>query len=986
LYSSRQTTNEKGASPFFKVHSNLCGSFYFQLLNSHTPNSLSAHTFLVHTTNLNILFFAEYTHLYKNSLIFNLKNPNPNHWLPVIAATTGLFQPLSRNGLPMVVGGVDGLRRQAICGRGQIGMVAMLLAMADGCNGLRIRVWNVKDKGVGIGGGGGGGGGVGDLRTLMDGECGLGVGGIVVAKWNGEANMVNEKGKGTISSSNLNPKNNDASNTSQSETTLSISMKMSVKETGVANENEDKKHNENEEVMNEENALPDMANGKFSIEEEKNEEIAMEEDENHEDNTMEEDKKNEPNAIDEEDNEQNATEEEGKEQEEEIKGKNEENTIEQAKNEDKLGENSREKVKRSRKRNRKKVAQRGSGIVATKVEDKPESSSKKKVSNRGSETVATKVEDKPGSSNKKTVSKRAESMGMVFMCSSKTKKDCYHYKVLGLPASKRDVVQKVYKGMRLFLFDFDLRLMYGIYKAAGPGGYNIEPKAFQSAFPSQKTVYRVMSDWCSRTVYEVMPDRCSRTVYEVMPDRCSRTVYEVMPDRCSRHCVKMASSSRGLLTLFPDLNESTREITGAVALEPQPSAPEFAPLTFPMRSVEQRMAAQSDIEANQYTLKSCVETMTAVTNLSHRLQSRTNEVQQLNAQLALLQCMYKDARAEICVLKAENKDLKRKATVMFRFGGPPYAAVEEQGGVNVLGGVGNTEAASSRAAQDIGKKRDRRQRRRSEVGGWRLFWMKGVPEMTCEFGEGGVAVHGDDAGVAADIAELVVVGPGKDLAAEATHEAYTWLGDGVVVDRTVRFTVLEDCNPLAEEKFKKVIKDNYYARNKFDCQLTSEQVKNLCKLFVASSRGSSNSKKSGRNLKAETRTYADRDRIRRAERRSGLVADRQYHDRPIIYESEMFAPLPRLLPLTPPPVAAPSYVSYGRSLEMDVYGQDPLVEHRDRHLLDLDVRHRDEIGSRDPYISYREPLSLPRSSVCCTPTTTRVQFSWTAGRIPSSYI
>ncbi|THG14708.1 hypothetical protein TEA_015639 [Camellia sinensis var. sinensis] len=89
---------------------------------------------------------------------------------------------------------------------------------------------------------------------------------------------------------------------------------------------------------------------------------------------------------------------------------------------------------------------------------------------------------------------------------------------------------------------------------------------------------------------------------------------------------KMASSSRGLLTLFPDLNESTRERTGAVALEPQPSAPEFTPLNFPMRSVEQRMAVQSDVEANQYTLKSCVETMTAVTNLSNRLQSRANEV------------------------------------------------------------------------------------------------------------------------------------------------------------------------------------------------------------------------------------------------------------------------------------------------------------------------------------------------------------------------
>ncbi|THF97825.1 hypothetical protein TEA_010643 [Camellia sinensis var. sinensis] len=167
----------------------------------------------------------------------------------------------------------------------------------------------------------------------------------------------------------------------------------------------------------------------------------------------------------------------------------------------------------------------------------------------------------------------------------------------------------------------------------------------------------------------------------------------------------MASSSRGLLTLFPDLNESTRERTGAVALEPQPSAPEFAPLNFPMRSVEQRMALQSDVEANQYTLKSCVETMTAVTNLSNRLQSRTNEVQQLNSQLALLQRMYKDARAEISVLRAENKELKRKATVMFRFGGPPYAAVEEYGGVNVLGGVENTKAAPSRAVQDGGKKK-----------------------------------------------------------------------------------------------------------------------------------------------------------------------------------------------------------------------------------------------------------------------------------------
>ncbi|GMP41114.1 hypothetical protein CsSME_00011320 [Camellia sinensis var. sinensis] len=171
----------------------------------------------------------------------------------------------------------------------------------------------------------------------------------------------------------------------------------------------------------------------------------------------------------------------------------------------------------------------------------------------------------------------------------------------------------------------------------------------------------------------------------------------------------MASSSRpvtqNLLTLFPELNEPTREITGAVASEPQPNTSGFAPLNYPMRSVEQKMAMQTDIEANQYTLKSCVETMTAVTNLSNRLQSRTNEVQHLNSQLALLQRMYKDARAEISVLRAENKELKRKATVMFRFGGPPYAAVEEQRVVIMPSGVGNTEATPARTAQDGGKKK-----------------------------------------------------------------------------------------------------------------------------------------------------------------------------------------------------------------------------------------------------------------------------------------
>lgn len=81
--------------------------------------------------------------------------------------------------------------------------------------------------------------------------------------------------------------------------------------------------------------------------------------------------------------------------------------------------------------------------------------------------------------------KRVDGMGMIFMCNAKTKQDCFRFKVLGLPASQKELVTKIYTGMRLFLFDVDLKLMYGIFKAVTPGGYNIEPKAFNSAYPAQ---------------------------------------------------------------------------------------------------------------------------------------------------------------------------------------------------------------------------------------------------------------------------------------------------------------------------------------------------------------------------------------------------------------------------------------------------------------------------------------------------------------------
>lgn len=240
--------------------------------------------------------------------------------------------------------------------------------------------------------------------------------------------MVDAKGKGDASTSISIPKN-DKNISALADTFVCSSTEANVDENVVVSESETIM----EEARNEEKVLMVV----------RNEERSVEEEDNGEDTIKEKEEKNGQAAVEEEEEE-------------------DENHKSKEKNKEKVDANSNEKVRKPRKRSRAKKVTKG---TLNKVE--------------------SKGEDKPESSGKKKSSKKVESMGMIFMCSSKTKKDCYRYKVLGLPANKKDIVQKVYKGMRLFLFDCDLRPIYGIYKAAGPGGSNIEPKAFKSAFPSQ---------------------------------------------------------------------------------------------------------------------------------------------------------------------------------------------------------------------------------------------------------------------------------------------------------------------------------------------------------------------------------------------------------------------------------------------------------------------------------------------------------------------
>ena len=80
--------------------------------------------------------------------------------------------------------------------------------------------------------------------------------------------------------------------------------------------------------------------------------------------------------------------------------------------------------------------------------------------------------------------------GLVFICNLNTFNECLSRRLLGLPQKDWSLVQKLKRGMFVFLYNYGGRQLHGIYRASGDGALNLDTTAWSrpgggSRFPAQ---------------------------------------------------------------------------------------------------------------------------------------------------------------------------------------------------------------------------------------------------------------------------------------------------------------------------------------------------------------------------------------------------------------------------------------------------------------------------------------------------------------------
>eukprot|EP00271_Cylindrocystis_brebissonii_P006585 TRINITY_DN1935_c1_g2_i1.p1 TRINITY_DN1935_c1_g2~~TRINITY_DN1935_c1_g2_i1.p1 ORF type:complete len:820 (+),score=168.72 TRINITY_DN1935_c1_g2_i1:239-2698(+) len=129
--------------------------------------------------------------------------------------------------------------------------------------------------------------------------------------------------------------------------------------------------------------------------------------------------------------------------------------------------------------------------------------------------------------------------GLIFGCNNQTKQECFRRKLFGLPAARLAAVQRIVPGTRLFLFNFDEKVLYGIFEAVTDGAPHIVPDAFSGSYPAQVRMRCVKR--CEPLTIEVFKPAMASNFFTA-----NKFNYELSADQVSELVALFEASNGGL--------------------------------------------------------------------------------------------------------------------------------------------------------------------------------------------------------------------------------------------------------------------------------------------------------------------------------------------------------------------------------------------------------------------------------------------------------